>query len=137
MDETSPYPNSSNLHAIESLTNHQRNITKGYIIDSKNKSYGIFPSFDPLHQEFTPGQRISDIFPDRFSFNLVDNKEKIITRAQELDNLVFSNTSPSSAIIVTDASIKDNIATLIAHIHQANIHPPHQNSPPCCIHHKF
>ena len=43
-----------------------------------------------------------------------------ITCAQELDNLVLSNTSPSSTIIVTDASIKDNIATLIAHIHQAN-----------------
>ena len=40
--------------------------------------------------------------------------------AQELNNLVLSNTSLSSAIIVTDASIKDNIATLIAHIHQAN-----------------
>ena len=40
--------------------------------------------------------------------------------AQELNNLVLSNTSPSSAIVVTDASIKDNIATLIAHIYQAN-----------------
>jgi len=121
MDESSPYPNSSNPHAIGFLTNHQRNITKGYIMNSKTKSYGVFPLFDPLHQEFTPGQRISDIFPDRFSFNLVDNKEKIITYAQELDNLVLSNFSPSSAIVVTDASIKDNIATLIAHIHQANV----------------
>jgi len=120
MDESSPYPNSSNPQAIGSLTNRQRNITKGHIIDSKTKSYGVFPLFDPLHQEFTLGQRISDIFPDHFSFNLVDNKEKNITRAQELDNLVLSNTSPSSAIIVTDASIKDNITTSITHIHQAN-----------------
>ena len=120
IDESSPYPNSFNPHTIGSLTNHQRNITKGHIIDSKTKSYGAFPSFDPLHQEFTLGQHISDIFPDRFSFNLVDNKEKNITCAQELDNLVLSNTSPSSAIVVTDASIKDNIATSIAHIHQAN-----------------
>jgi len=121
MDESSPYSNSSNQHAIESLTNCQRNITKGHTTDSKTKSYGVFPSFDPLYQEFTPGQCISDIFPDRFSFNLADNKEKIIIHAQELDNLVLSNTSPSSAIVITDASIKDNIATSIAHIHQANV----------------
>jgi len=76
--------------------------------------------FDPLHQEFTPGQRISNIFPDRFSFNLVDKKEKITTRAQELDNLVLLNSSPSFTIVVTDASIKDNIATSIAYVHQAN-----------------
>jgi len=120
MDDSSPNPNPSNPHAIGSLTNHQRNITKGHIIDSKSKSYGILPSFDLLHQEFTPGQRISDIFPDRFSFNLVDKKEKNITHAQELNNLVLSNSSPSSAIVVTDASIKDNIATSIAHVHQAN-----------------
>ena len=120
MDNSSPYPNPSNPHVIRSLTNCQRNITKGHIIDSKTKSYGVFPLFEPLHQEFTPGQCISDIFPNYFSFNLVDKKEKNITCAQELDNLVFSNSSPSSTIIVTNASIKDNIATSIAHIHQAN-----------------
>jgi len=120
MDESSPYPNSSNPHTIGPLTNCQRNITKSHIIDSKTKSYGVFPSFDPLYQEFTPGQHISDLFPNRFSFNLVDNEVKDITHAQELDNLVLSNTFPSSAIVVTDASIKDNIATSIAHIYQAN-----------------
>ena len=44
-----PYcTNISNPHAIGSLMNRQRNIVKGHIIDSKIKSYGIFPSFDPL-----------------------------------------------------------------------------------------
>jgi len=63
------YSNSSNPHTVSSLMNHQRNIAKGYIIDSKTKSYGIFPSFAPLHQEFTSGHRISDKFSDHFSFN--------------------------------------------------------------------
>ena len=76
MDDSSPQPNPSNPHAIGSLTNRQRNIAKGHIIDSKTKSYGIFPSFEPLHQEFTPGQRISDIFSNQFSFNLVNKKRK-------------------------------------------------------------
>jgi len=119
MDNSSPQPNPSNPHAIGSLTNCQRNIAKGHIIDSKTKSYGIFPSFEPLHQEFTPGQQISDIFSNRFSFNLVNKKEKNINCAQELNNLVLLNSSPSSAIIVFDTSIKDNIATSIAHVHQA------------------
>jgi len=61
--------------------NHQKNIAKGHIIDSKTKSYGIFPSFDPLYQESIPGQRIVDIFSDRFSFNLFDKKEKDNIRA--------------------------------------------------------
>ena len=34
--------------------------------------------------------------------------------------MVLSNFSPSSTIIVTDASIKNNITTSIAYIHQAN-----------------
>jgi len=120
MDNSSHRPNSSNPHTIGSLTNRQRNIAKDHIIDSKTKSYGIFPSFTSLHQEFIPGQRISDIFSDYFSFNLVDKKEKDNICAQELNNLVLSNSIPSSALIVTDTSIKDNIATSIAHVHQAN-----------------
>ena len=120
LDDSSHHPNSSNPHAIGSLINRQRNITKDHIIDSKTKSYGIFPSFDSLHQEFIPGQHIVDIFSDRFSFNLVDKKGKNNIHAQELDNLVLSNSIPSSALVVTDASIKDNIATSIAHVHQAN-----------------
>ena len=55
MDD-SPHRNiTSNPHAIRSLTNQQRNITKEHIIDANVKSYSIFPFFDPLHQEFTPG----------------------------------------------------------------------------------
>ena len=61
-----------------------------------------------------------DIFSDCFSFNLVDKKGKDNICAQELDNLVLSNSIPSSALILTDASIKDNITTSIVHVHQAN-----------------
>ena len=112
--------NSSNPHTISSLMNRQRNIVKSHIIDSKTKSYGIFPSFAPLHQKFTPGYCISDKFSDCFSFNLVDKKGKDNICAQELDNLVLQNSLPLSALVVTDTSINDNIATLVMHIHQAN-----------------
>ena len=120
MDNSLHHTNISNPHAIGSLTNWQRNIVKGHIIDSKIKSYGIFPSFDPFHQEFTPGHCVSDKFSDHFSFNLVNKKGKDNIRAQELDDLVLQNSLSSSTLIVTDASIKNNIATSVAHVHQAN-----------------
>ena len=65
-----------NPHNMGSLTHRQKLLTKGYLIDSKFKSYGIFPSFSPLDPEFTPGQCIIDNFSDCFSFNLANKKEK-------------------------------------------------------------
>jgi len=112
-----------NTHAVGSLTNRQKNIAKGHLINSCNKSYGIFLSFSPLHQEFTPGFCLSDILSNRFSFNLTNKKEKDKdkTHVQELDNMVLCiSSSPNTALIVTDASIKNDITTLISHIHQAN-----------------
>jgi len=80
-----------NPHNMGSLTHRQKVLTKGHLIDSKFKSYGIFPSFSPLDPEFTPGQRIIDNFSDRFSFNLANKKEKEKNNhhAQELDEIVL------------------------------------------------
>ena len=112
-----------NPHSVRSLTNRQKNIAKGHLIDSCNKAYGIFPSFSPLNPEFTPGFHITNNFPDRFSFNLVNKKEKDKICAQELDEMVLQiSSSLSTALVVTDASIKNDIATSISHIHLAN-HP--------------
>ena len=66
----------NNSHNIGSLTNRQRSLTKGHLINSSIKSYGIFPSFTPLDSEFSPGHRIIDNFSNHFSFNLVNKKEK-------------------------------------------------------------
>jgi len=88
--DDSPYQSKKpNPHAVSSLTNQQKNIAKEHLIDSCNKSYGIFLSFSSLHQEFTPGFCLSDIFSDHFSFNLVNKKEKDKICVQELDNLVL------------------------------------------------
>ena len=140
MDNSPPSSTSPNPHSIGSLTNRQKNITKGHLIDSCIKSYGIFPSFSPLNQEFIPGSRIIDIFSDCFSFNLVNKKEKEKDkiRAQELNNMVLHNSlSPHAALIITDTSIKNDIATSISHIHIANCpltktvyHARRQNSSP-------
>ena len=63
-------------HSINTLTNCQKTIVKGHLIDSNNKLFGVFPLFSPLHLEFNPGSRIVDKFSDRFSFNLSNREEK-------------------------------------------------------------
>ena len=45
----------NNVDGVGSLSNCQRSLTKGHIIDSNIKSHGIFPSFSPLDPEFSPG----------------------------------------------------------------------------------
>ena len=69
-----PSTKTTNSHNIGFLTNHQRSLTKDFIVDSTTKSYGIFLSFSPLDLEFFPGSRIIDNFSNRSSFNLVNKK---------------------------------------------------------------
>jgi len=76
MDDLPHQSKEPNPHTVSSLMNQQKNITKGHLINLCNKSYNIFPSFSSLHQEFTSGFRLSDIFSDCFSFNLADKKGK-------------------------------------------------------------
>ena len=76
MDDNPPRPNSTNSFNIGSLTNRQRSLTKGHLINSSIKSYGIVPSFSPLDPEFSLGHCIIDNFSNCFSFNLVNKKEK-------------------------------------------------------------
>ena len=124
MDDSLSLSISPNPHSISSLTNCQKTATKSHLIDSCTKSYGIFSSFSPLNQEFSPGSHIVDIFPNHFSFNLVtkkDKKKNDKTHAQELNNIVLHNSLSSlTALIITDASIKNDIAMSISHIHIAN-----------------
>ena len=109
-------PHLHNPFKASSLTLRQETLSKGHLIDSKTKSYGIFPSFSPLDPEFTPGHRIID----NFSFNVVNKTEKGKNncRAQELNEMALRTSSiPNTALVITDASIKNDIATSVAHIH--------------------
>jgi len=123
IDNSPSLSNNPNLHTVGSLTNRQKNIAKGHLIDSCSKVYGIFPSFSPLNPEFFSGSCIMDNFSDHFSFNLVNKKEKDKIRTQELDDIVLQNSSlHHTALVITDASIKNDIATSISHVYIAN-HP--------------
>ena len=123
LNNNPPPLKSNNSHNIGSLTNRQRSLAKDHLIDSSITSYGIFPSFSPLDSEFSPGYCIIDNFSDCFSFNLVNKKEKNQNHlhGQELDNMVLHCSSePHSALMITDVSIKNDIATSISHIHSVN-----------------
>ena len=108
----------SHPHSIKSLTNRQKTSVKGYIIDFNNKLYGVFPSFSPLNPEFSPGSRVINIFLDKFSFNLATKGKNASSHSQQLDNMIIqASMSPHTAIVVSDMSIKNDIATSISHIH--------------------
>ena len=120
LNDNPPPLKSNNSHNIGSLTNRQRSLAKGHLIDSSIKSYGIFPSLD---SEFSPGHCIIDNFSNCFSFNLVNKKEKNQNhlRGQKLDNMVLHCSSePHSALVITDASIKNDITTSISHIYSVD-----------------
>jgi len=107
--------------ALDSLTNQQRSLVKGHLVDMANRSYECFPSFSPLNSEISPSLRIIDNFSDCISFNVCDREKDTKLHAQVLNDIVLESfLSPSVAIVASDMSIENNIATSIAHIHTFN-----------------
>jgi len=118
MDEPLNMHNKPSPLSINTLTEYQKNTIKGHLIDSNNKLFGVFPLFSPLNPEFNLGFRIVDIFPDQVSFNLANKVKSNKSHFQQLDDMMLhSSSSPHTAIVVTDASVKNDIATSVSHIH--------------------
>ena len=119
----SPHSASMSQHSalLDSLTRCQCSLIKNHLVDMDNRFNGIFPSFTPLHSELSPGYRVIDNFSDWLVFNLHSKQNGNKTCTQQLDNMIIkSSNSPSTAIIVTDASIKNDIATSILHMYTFN-----------------
>ena len=74
LNDDPTYTKLPNSHNIGSLTNRQKSLIKGHLPDAHTKTLGIFPSFSPISPELSPGNRITDIFPNRFSFISVNKK---------------------------------------------------------------
>ena len=85
-----------------------------------NRFNESFPSFSPLHSKFSSGHRIIDNFSDCFSFNVCNKEKDDKYHTHQLDEIVLESSSPSTAIIASDVSIKNNITTLISHMHVYN-----------------
>ena len=106
---------------LNTFTSCQRSCIKGHLVDIDNRFNVIFLSFTPFHSELSSGHRIINNFSDHFSFNLYNKKNKNKIHLQQLNNMVIElSNSPSTTIVVMNASIKNNIATSILHIHIAN-----------------
>ena len=83
----------------------------------------VFPSFDPLNPEFSLDSRIIEIFSSCFSFHLFSKykNQNLKLWIQKLDNLALkSSSSLSSALIVMDASVKNNITISVVYIYIHN-----------------
>jgi len=80
-----------------------------------------FPYLIPLHSELSSGLQVIDNFSDRISFNIYNKGKDNKSCAHQLDCMVLeSSSSSSTTIIVSDVSIKNNVAISISHIHIYN-----------------
>ena len=118
----SNYYNSHYLF-LNSLSSYQRKIIKGSIIDMDNRFNEVFPLFDTLNKEFSPGSHIIDIFPGYFSFHPYNKHSNVNLKfcTCQLNNLaIASSLDHLCTLVVTNASIKNNVVTSITHIHICN-----------------
>ena len=80
----------------------------------------VFLSFDPINPEFSPGNRIIDTHANHFSFHLFNKhiSYNIKFCIQKLNRIALESSNiSSSTLVIIDTSIKNNVATSIAHIH--------------------
>jgi len=119
LSSNEPQGRSHHISSIDYLTEKQRLQLKSPLIDVDNKHNEFFPSFSFFNKEFKPGNRLIDLFSDRFSFYFhSSNTKKHIKKLDEITLRASSN--PSLTIVVSDASIKNHISTLISYIHFFN-----------------
>jgi len=90
------------------------------MVDMENCFNKVFPSFDPINPEFYPGNRIIDTHANHFSFHFFNKyiSYNIKSCIQEFDKIAIELLEdPSSTLVVTDTSVKNNVATSITYIH--------------------
>ena len=105
---------------LERLTFRQWIIIKGSIVDIDNRFNEVFPSFSPFNYEFSSGNRLIDIFPNYFSFHSLNRKSEYNVKSHllKLNNITLHMSSdPHLVVVVTDVSIKNQVAMFISHVH--------------------
>ena len=89
------------------------------LINMDNKCNEFLLSFSPFNEEFFLGKRLIDSFLDQFSFYVWTYNIK--NYIHNLDNIAISaSNNPYSSMVLSDASIRNNIATSILHIYSHN-----------------
>ena len=88
-----------------------------------NRFNEVFSLFNPLNKEFSSSLHIIDIFSSHFSFHSYNkySNNNLKAHACQLNNMAITSLlNHSFALVITDTSIKNNIATSIAYIHIHN-----------------
>jgi len=102
------------------LTNKQWFNLKSPIKDVNERLNGVRECFNPFFPLFSPGSRVVDHFPSRFSFHssLSSSNEDLYHHLQNLDQAFRSSqTAPHNITIIADESVKKSqVATAVAHI---------------------
>ena len=108
---------------LEGLMSKQYLKIKGSTVDIDNKFNEIILFFSLFDHKFLPGNKLIDIFPDKFSFHSLDRKSKnnIKSYLHNLENISLQSLlNLYIAIVILDTSIKNNVTTSIAYIHIYN-----------------
>ena len=103
--------------SLEYIISKQQAAIKSSIVNANSHLNGIFLSFDSLNKEFYLGNRLVDSFSscNKADYSLEESKSHYCSL---LDNIVLNTSSdPSTVIVVSDTSIKNNVTISIAHIH--------------------
>ena len=108
---------------LEELMSKQYLKIKGSTVDIDNKFNEIILFFSLFDHKFLPGNKLIDIFPNKFSFHSLDRKSKnnIKSYLHNLENISLQSLlNLYIAIVILDTSIKNNVTTSIAYIHIYN-----------------
>ena len=93
---------------------------KSSIVDANNRLNGVFNSFDSFNNEFSSGNKLIDIYSSHFTFHHSNRKNSNTRKIHlcHLHKIVFhTSINPKKAIIISDTSIKNQVATFITYVH--------------------
>ena len=96
---------------------------KGPFVNIGNRFNKVFPSFDLFNKLFAPSSQLMDIFSSHISFHFSNKQSNnnLKTHIHLLNDIALnSSADPTIALIVFNASIKNNIAISIVHIYVYN-----------------
>ena len=105
---------------LENITSKQCFKIKSSVVYANNYLNGNFPVFDSLNSKFSLGSCLVDNFSSCFFFHRANykNKESKVAHFHKLNDIVLNALfNSNSVIVVSDTSIKNNVAMSIIYIH--------------------
>jgi len=105
--------------ATSLLMSKQWSKIKSPIIDINSYLNEVLSSFDSLNKELSSGFYLIDAFSHQFYFLSVNQKDSdtLRTHHNRLDNIYEdSHDNQDTILVITDANIKNNVATLVSYI---------------------